>query len=76
MRTAWREFHQRPYLLIPCIHAASKKPADGYNAAFRGAKSMEKAGFPQFSWGFIRFLLVFAYFCPFSAALTLFRPVF
>src|SRR5208337_2338027 len=38
----------------PCIHAGTKNPADGYNAALRGRKSMEKARFPQ----------VFSGFCP------------
>src|SRR5665213_1241027 len=40
----------------PCIHAASKNPADGYNAALRWAKSMGKACFPQVSWVFLPIL--------------------
>jgi len=71
MRTAWRSATEAARALNPCIHAASKNPADGYNAALRGLKSMAKARFPQFSSYFPRVLPVFSLF---SGVLTLFDP--
>jgi hypothetical protein len=38
----------------PCIHAATKNPADGYHAAWAGTKSMGKCGFSTVFLGFYR----------------------
>jgi hypothetical protein len=38
----------------PCIHAATKNPADGYHAAWAGTKSMGKCGFSTIFFGFYR----------------------
>jgi hypothetical protein len=62
MRTAWRSATEAARALNPCIHAASKNPADGYNAALGWLKSMGKARFPQFSWYFLRVLPIFSLF--------------
>jgi hypothetical protein len=49
----------------PFIHAASKNPADGYNAALCHTKSTAKARFPQVFLGFSLFLPKLACFLPF-----------
>jgi hypothetical protein len=67
MRTAWRIATEAARAQNPFIHAASKNPADGYNAAWRWAKSRSKARFPQFSWGFLWFLPIFSLFSWFLA---------
>jgi hypothetical protein len=46
----------------PCIHAASKNPADGYNAALGWQSQWQKPDFHNFLGVFFGFCLFLAYF--------------